>query len=98
MCSSDLKASVLDPAPCSGRPRLLTKSDKDTLIQFVKSGFVSRRLTLRDIRRESGFTHVSDSTVFRALAERGIHAYREVFKFILSAENKIKRVVSKPVF
>ena len=61
---------------------------------FVKSGFLSRRMLLRDIRREAGFSHVSDSTVFRAMAERGIHSYREVFKFILSTENKLKRVVS----
>ena len=93
-----IKASVLDPAPRLGRPRLLNESDKDKLITFVKGGFASRRMRLQDIRRESGLTHVSDSTVFRAMAERGIHAYREVFKFILSTENKLKRVVSKPVF
>ena len=35
---------------------------------------------------------VCDSTVYRALRKRGIRAYREEFKFILSTENKYARL------
>jgi len=44
-------------------------------------------MELIDIRREAGLSHVSDSTVMRALHEQGIKAYREEFKFILKDEN-----------
>jgi len=44
-------------------------------------------MKLIDIRREAGLSHVSDSTVMRALHEQGIKAYREEFKFILKDEN-----------
>jgi len=86
---------VLDPTPRSGRPKALSDADKNALVLFVKQGFDTRRMTLRDIRREAGFSHVCDTTIFKALAARGIHAYKELFKFILTAENKIKRLVSR---
>ena len=44
-------------------------------------------MKLIDIRREAVLSHVSDSTVMRALHEQGIKAYREEFKFILKDEN-----------
>ena len=62
-------------------------------MKTVKTGFKTRRMKLIDIRREAGLQHVSNSTAFRALLERGIHTYREEFKPILDAENKAKRLV-----
>ena len=41
-----------------------------------------------DIQREAGFSHVSVTTLLRALKERKIGAYHEEFKPILTAENK----------
>ncbi|RPA97195.1 hypothetical protein L873DRAFT_1771557 [Choiromyces venosus 120613-1] len=49
-------------------------------------------MRLVDIRRESGLSHVSDTTIWKALRERGIKAYREEFKFILKSENKLQRL------
>ena len=87
-------ALVLDAAQKSGRPRVLSAEDKDNLVKFVKTDFTTRRMTLGDIRREAGLSQVSDSTVYRALRERGIGAYQELFKFILNEESRKKRLVS----
>jgi len=38
-------------------------------------------------RRETGLSHVSDTTVLRVLKEQGIKPYREEFKFILAQVN-----------
>ena len=86
---------MLDPTPRSGRPKALSDADKNALVLFVKQGFDTRRMTLRDIRREAGFSHVCDTTIFKALAARGIQAYKKLFKFILTGENKIKSLVSR---
>ena len=77
----------------SGRPTVLSEGDKDKLVKLVKKDFVTRRMTLCDIRREAGLSHVSETTVFQALQQRGIGAYPEVFKFILNKENQKKRLV-----
>ena len=89
-----IAASVLDSDARSGRPPSLSEGDKDKLVKLVKKDFITRRMTLCDFRREAGLSHVSDTTVYRALKERGIGPYPEVFKFILSTENKEKRLVS----
>jgi len=83
----------LDPKTRAGRPPILTAADKDQLVKTVKTGFKTRRMKLIDIRQEAGLGHVSDASAFRALIERGIHAYREEFKPILDSENKAKRLV-----
>ena len=88
-----IASSALDPNPRPGRPRLLSEEDKDRLVEFVKKDFDSRRLTLHNLRREAGFSHISDSTVYRGLSEQGIYAYHEEFKIILKEENKKKRLV-----
>ena len=92
-----ISASVLDSDARSGRPTVLSEGDKDKLVKLVKKDFVTRRMTLCDIRREAGWSHVSDTTVFRALQQRGIGAYPEVFKFILNKENQKKRLVCNPL-
>lgn len=88
-----ITSSALDPNVCSGRPGLLSKEDKDQLVLFVKRDFDTRRMKMIDIRREAGFLHVSQTTLLRALTERGIGAYQEEFKPILTLENKEKRLV-----
>jgi transposase len=88
-----IAAEVLDPKKRIGRPETLTEAEKDHLVATVKRDFKTRRMRLVDIRREAGLTHVSDTTVFRALHERKIKAYREEFKFILSSDNKQIRLV-----
>ena len=74
---------------------MLSKEDKDHLVVFIKRDFNTRRMKMIDIRREGGFAHVSLTTLRRALAERGIGAYQEGFKPILTAENKEKRLVGR---
>ena len=88
-----ISASVLDSDARSGRPTVLSEDDKDKLVKLVKKDFVTRRMMLCDIRREAGLSHVSETTVFRALQQRRIGAYPEVFKFILNKENQKKRLV-----
>jgi hypothetical protein len=88
-----LSADVLDADKRSGQPEILTKAEKDRLVATVKRDFKTRRMRLVDIRREARLSHVSDSTVFKALRERGLKAYKEEFKFILNAENKQIRLV-----
>ena len=89
-----ISASVLDSDPRSGHPPSLSEADKDKLVKLVKKDFVTPRMTLCDICREAGISHVSETTVFRALQERGIGAYPEVFKFILNKENQKQLLVS----
>ncbi|RPB00568.1 hypothetical protein L873DRAFT_1897545 [Choiromyces venosus 120613-1] len=87
-----ISASVLDSDPHSGRPSSLSESDKDKFVKLVKKDFITRRMTLCDIQREADLSHMCKTTVFRALQERGIGMYPEVFKFILSKENQKKRL------
>lgn len=89
-----ISKDFLDPDARSGRPKALTEEEKDRLIATVKRDFDTRRMKLVDLRREAELSHVSDSTVYKALREREIKAYREEFKFILSPENKTTRLVS----
>ena len=87
-----ISSKCLDSRPRSGRPAVLTEVDKDHLVHTVKRNFTTRRMSLVDIRRESGLSHVSNSTVWKVLKQRGIKAYREEFKFILKPENKVIRL------
>jgi len=72
-----ITSSALDPKARSGRPGLLSKEDKDRLVLFVKRDFDTRRMKIIDIRREAGFLHVGQTTLLRALKERGIGAYQQ---------------------
>jgi len=87
-----ITSSALDPKARSGMLGLLNKEDKDRLVLFVKRDFDTWRMKIIDIRREAGFLHVGQTTLLRALKERGIGAYQE-FKLILTPENKEKRLV-----
>ena len=93
-----IDSPVLHPMPRSGRPQVLSEEDKERLVSFVKQSFHTRRMALRDIRREAGFSHVCDTSIFNALSAWGIHAYKELFKFILSEDNIKKRLVSNIYF
>ena len=87
-----LSKDCLDKKPRSGRPKALTDTEIDYLVLTVKCDFRTRRMCLVDIRRESGLSHVSNSTIWKALPSRGIKAYKEKFKFILKSENKVVRL------
>ncbi|RPA90588.1 hypothetical protein L873DRAFT_402325 [Choiromyces venosus 120613-1] len=63
---------------------------KDSLVTFVKRNFMTRRMKLVDIWQEAGLSHVCNGTVFNALVECRLEAYREEFKFILSPECKAR--------
>src|SRR5690554_94893 len=67
---------ALDAVRSKGRPLVMTEQEKDNLVAFVKRDFGSRRLRLRDMRRECGLAHVSDSAVYQALKARGMRCYR----------------------
>ena len=90
-----ISAKVLDPNARSGRPAALTEY---RLVAFVKQNFTTRRMKLVDIRQEAGLSHVCNGTVFNALVERGLGAYREEFEFILNPECNAKRLVSSRYF
>lgn len=89
-----ISKDCLDPDARSGRPKALSEEEKDRLIATVKRDFDTRRMKLVDLRQEAGLSHVSDSTVYKALREQEIKAYWEEFKFILLPENKTTRLVS----
>ena len=84
-----ISAKALDSRCRSGRPQALSSTEKDSLVGFIKRDLTTRRMVLVDIRRESGLFHVSDTTIWKALNERGIKPYREEFKFIVKSENKL---------
>jgi len=87
-----ISAKSIDSKQRSGWPQALSESEKDSLVEFIKQDFTRRQMSLVDIRRESGLSHVSDTTFWKALKQRGIKAYREKFKFILKSENKLRRL------
>ena len=70
----------------------MNENEIDHLIATVKRDFSTRQMTLTDIRREAGFSHVSNSTIWKALRSQGNKPYREELKFILKPENKLKRL------
>ena len=77
----------------SGRPLALTIGEKKILVDTVRKGFCSRRMRIVDLQQEAGLGHVCRTTIFKALHENGLKAYREDFKFILSTDNKEIRQV-----
>lgn len=89
-----VSAKILDPNSRSGRPQALSTVEKDSLVTLVRRDFTTRRMTLVDLQREAGLSHVCITTIFNALGERGLGAYREQFKFILNPISKLKRLVS----
>lgn len=72
-----LRSENLDPSARSGRPKVLTTTDKDHIIATVKCDSETRRMSLNQIRNEANVTHVSSQTIFNTLHERGLAAYRE---------------------
>lgn len=88
-----IAADVLKPDSRSGRPQVLSEEEKDRLVAVVKRDFKTRRMKVVDLRQEAGLSHVSDFPILKALHERGLKAYREEFKFILTTENKAVRLV-----
>ncbi|PWW80838.1 hypothetical protein C7212DRAFT_340962 [Tuber magnatum] len=58
-----LSKDCLDKKPRSGRPKALTDMEINCLVLTVKRDFRMRRMCLVNIRRESGLSRVSDSTI-----------------------------------
>ncbi|KAA8913099.1 hypothetical protein FN846DRAFT_886784 [Sphaerosporella brunnea] len=83
------------PGVPTGRPPKLTEVDKDELVAIVKRDWATRHMSLVEIKQTAGprFENVSETIILAALHERGIKAYREDFKFILKAEDKLQRLV-----
>ena len=50
-----LASNCLDATKAKGQPPVLSEEMTDTLVAFVKSNFKTRRMPLRDIRREIGW-------------------------------------------
>ena len=88
-----LAKDCLDTNPRSGRPVVLTIGQKKILADKEREDFRSRRMRVVDLQQEAGVGHVCRTTAAKALREKGIKAYREDFKFILSTENKFIRKV-----
>jgi len=89
-----ISAKILNPNTRSGRPHALSPAEKASLITLVRRDFTTRRMKLVDIQQEAGLSHVCPATIFNALVERGLGAYREQFKFILNPASKLQRLVS----
>jgi transposase len=70
----------------------MSEADTDNLVAIIKQDFNSRRMRLIEIQQAAGLGHVSTCTVWSALHKRGIKAYVEEFKFILTGENKEVRL------
>ncbi|RPA97573.1 hypothetical protein L873DRAFT_1918826 [Choiromyces venosus 120613-1] len=87
-----LSKNCLDKKPRSGRPKALTDTEIDHLVVTVKCDFHTWQMCLVNIQREARLSHVSDSTIWKALRSRGIRPYREMFKFILKSKNKVVRL------
>ena len=88
-----LAPECLDADKRSGRPQRLLPGEKARLIEFVRESWDTRRMSIVDIQRRAGLGHASRSTIHKALAEAGIKAYIEEFKFILDEENMLARYV-----
>jgi len=87
-----ISTKALDSRCRSGCPQALSSTEKDSLVGFIKRDFTTRRMVLVVIQQESGLSHVSDTTIWKALKERRIKPYREEFKFKLKSENKLLRL------
>ena len=89
-----ISAEILDLNSCSKRPQALTAAEKDSLVRLVRRDFTTQQIKLVDLQREAGLSHVCFATIFNALVERSLRAYREQFKFILNPISKQKRLLS----
>jgi hypothetical protein len=88
---TELLAAAAPDKPPGQRPKL-SQADKDRLISVVKRNWETRHMSLVELQLEAGLSHVSPSTVLKALNERGIKSYREEWKFILKPEDKVNRL------
>lgn len=88
-----LAPECLDADKRNGRPQKLSPDEKARLVQHVCESWATRRMSLVDIQCWARLGHAGLSTIHRALAEAGIKAYIEEFKFILSEDNMVVRYV-----
>lgn len=88
-----LDTECLDANKRTGRPKRLLPEEKERLIQFVHKSWETRRMSIVDIQQRTGLGHACRSTIHNALAEAGIKAYVEEFKFILDEDNMLAQYV-----
>ena len=88
-----IDAKCLDADARSGRPQLLSATEKEYLVSVAKRNWGTRHMTLTELQLEAGLGHVSRGTIFQTLQSQGIKAYVEECKFILDEENKQRRMV-----
>ena len=88
-----LAPECLDADKRIGRPQWLSPAEKARLIEFVRESWDTRRMSIVDIQCRAGLGHASRTTIHKALAEAGIKAYIEEFKFILDEDNMLARYV-----
>ena len=98
MLSELLAPEWLDADKRTGRPNRLSPAEKARLVNLVRQSWTTRRMSLVDMQCHASLGHASLATLYRALAEAGIKAYIEEFKFILDAENMLVRMVIIIVF
>lgn len=89
-----LVLECLDANKRVGRPHRLSMVEKARLIMHVRESWVTRQTSLVEIQCQAQLGHASLTTIYRALAEAGIKAYVEEFKFILDEENMLVRKVN----
>jgi len=60
-----ISAKALDLRCPSGGPQALSSTEKDSLVALIKRDFMTPRMVLVDIWRESRLSHVSDTTIWK---------------------------------
>jgi hypothetical protein len=75
----------------------MSSEDKKRLVEVVRHDWSTRHMTLIEIQNEAGLGHVSKATIIWTLHEKGLKAYVEEQKFILSSENKPVRLVCSSI-
>ena len=76
-----------------GRPRIFTDRDRSQFLrQFLAMREENPNVTVLEVGREAGMTHVSRRTLIRALKETNYYRLTSIRKGVLSAEDRKKRV------
>ena len=77
----------------TGRPRIFTERDRAPFIRtFLRMREENRNVTVLQVGREAGMTHVSCRTLIRTLNEAKYYKLTARRKGVLSADDRLKRV------
>ena len=76
-----------------GRPRIFTDRDRSRFLRkFLAMREENPNVTVLEVGREAGMTHVSRRTLIRALNEANYYRLTAIRKGVLSVEDRKKRV------